>query len=234
MIVQFAGACHDENGKYTGGKAGDQTGKEIRITSAYEHKLGWRIFRYPKANIAKWIGTNAKTIANNDKFGYDQGQRNTGYAASKAAGWEPAKVKTACELDCSSDARTCIACALEKDIPDFNTVTEPAVLLSLGFEEITGTPLSELKLGDILVTPKKGHTEIVCSGTTASDSEEYYEKYTGTSTSIIDALKAIGVDSSKTNRNKIAAANGIASYTGTSAQNTKMLNLLKQGKLKKA
>ncbi|WP_347993367.1 hypothetical protein [uncultured Eubacterium sp.] len=34
-----------------------------------------------------------------------------------------------------------------------------------------------------------------------------------------------------TNRKKIAAANNISNYTGTAAQNEKMLNLLKQGKL---
>lgn len=61
----------------------------------------------------------------------------------------------------------------------------------------------------------------------------YYKKYTGSSVSLVDAIKSIGVDSSMTNRKKIAKANGISNYTGTSSQNTKLLNLLKQGKLKK-
>ena len=61
----------------------------------------------------------------------------------------------------------------------------------------------------------------------------YYKKYTGSSVSIVDALKAIGVDSSMNNRKKIAKANGISNYTGTASQNTQLLNLLKQGKLKK-
>lgn len=55
-------------------------------------------------------------------------------------------------------------------------------------------------------------------------------EYTGVS--IIDALKSIGVDSSKAFRTKIAKANGIENYTGTAAQNKKMLSLLKAGKLK--
>lgn len=62
----------------------------------------------------------------------------------------------------------------------------------------------------------------------------YYKKYTGSSVSLVDALKSIGVDSSMNNRKKIAKANGISNYTGTASQNTKLLNLLKQGKLKKA
>lgn len=66
-----------------------------------------------------------------------------------------------------------------------------------------------------------------------STKTSYYKKYTGSSISLVDALKSIGVDSSMTNRKKIAKANGISNYTGTSSQNTKLLNLLKQGKLKK-
>ena len=59
----------------------------------------------------------------------------------------------------------------------------------------------------------------------------YYKAYKGNSGSIVDALKAIGADSSFNNRRAIAKANGITGYIGTPAQNTKMLNLLKQGKL---
>ena len=61
----------------------------------------------------------------------------------------------------------------------------------------------------------------------------YYKKYTGSSVSLVDALKAIGADSSMSNRKKIAKANGISNYSGTASQNTQLLNLLKQGKLKK-
>ena len=61
----------------------------------------------------------------------------------------------------------------------------------------------------------------------------YYPKYNGRSGSIVDALKSLRIDSSFSNRRKIAKANGIGGYVGTPAQNIKMLNLLKQGKLKK-
>jgi len=59
----------------------------------------------------------------------------------------------------------------------------------------------------------------------------YYKKYTGNSTSLVDALTSIGVDSSFNNRKKIAKANSITNYSGTAAQNTKLLELLKNGKL---
>ena len=60
----------------------------------------------------------------------------------------------------------------------------------------------------------------------------YYKAFNNSS--IVDGLKSIGVDSSFNNRKKIAAANGISNYSGTPAQNIKLLSLAKQGKLKKA
>lgn len=59
----------------------------------------------------------------------------------------------------------------------------------------------------------------------------YFTKCSYTGNSLVDGLKSINVDSSLSNRKKIAKANLIANYTGTSSQNTKLLNLLKQGKL---
>lgn len=72
------------------------------------------------------------------------------------------------------------------------------------------------------------------SSSTSTSSCSYYKKYTGSTDSIVTALNSIGVDSSYSNREKIAKANGISGYSGTASQNTKMLSLLKQGKLKKA
>ena len=72
------------------------------------------------------------------------------------------------------------------------------------------------------------------SSSTSASSGSYYKKYTGSTDSTVSALNSIGVGSSYKNREKIAKANGISGYSGTASQNTKMLNLLKQGKLKKA
>lgn len=59
----------------------------------------------------------------------------------------------------------------------------------------------------------------------------YYPKYKGKSKSLVDALKSLGINSSKGNRKKVASLNGIKNYRGTASQNTKLLNLLKRGKL---
>lgn len=101
-------------------------------------------------------------------------------------------------------------------------------------EPIAVTSKIELFNGDVLVTKTKGHTVVVVSGNPRRGNA-YYPKYKGASGSIITALAAVGEkDTSKAHRAKIAAANGITNYAYTAAQNTKMVNLLKKGKLIKA
>ena len=63
---------------------------------------------------------------------------------------------------------------------------------------------------------------------------KYYPKYTGNSNSIVEALKAVGEDDvSKEHRAEIAKKNGFSNFKFTSEENSKMISLLKKGKLKK-
>lgn len=112
---------------------------------------------------------------------------------------------------------------------------------------LTGT--SKLSYGDIIL--KEGY-HVVCyidAGKKVSISSSktetkpqakisYYAKYTGSSSKIDTIFKKIGVPSkyygSYTKRKPIAKANGISDYEGTASQNVKLINLAKQGKLKKA
>ncbi len=66
------------------------------------------------------------------------------------------------------------------------------------------------------------------------ETSKYYPKTQYKGNSLVDGLHTIGVNTSFSNRSKIAKKNGIKLYLGTAAQNTKLLNLLKQGKLIKA
>ena len=72
-----------------------------------------------------------------------------------------------------------------------------------------------------------GQKLIIPNGT----SNNYFKKYTGNTGSIVDALKSIGEKSEYSYRSMIASKNGITNYTGSATQNTKLLNLLKEGKL---
>ena len=60
----------------------------------------------------------------------------------------------------------------------------------------------------------------------------YYKSFN--STSIVDRLKSIGINSSLETRKKIAKANEISNYNGNTSDNVKLLKLARQGKLKKA
>lgn len=81
-------------------------------------------------------------------------------------------------------------------------------------------------------TLKQKATSTSSASKTASKTVKYFNKITSyKGNSFVDALKKRGVSSSLSYRKKIAKANGIKNYTGTASQNTKLLNLMKKGKL---
>ena len=80
---------------------------------------------------------------------------------------------------------------------------------------------------------RSGISKVIFDSAPAVNQAAYFPRYTGSSGSIVTALKAVGADSSYSYRAKIAAANGITGYSGTAAQNTRMVSLLKAGKLVK-
>lgn len=92
---------HDERGKYTGGKAGDQTGTEWAVIPWYSRPWGVML-RHPNRSIGKKIAELAEKSAKNDHIGYDQGDRYTFWQQLKASGYDPSKITVDCEADCSS------------------------------------------------------------------------------------------------------------------------------------
>lgn len=102
---KLSNSGHDENGQYTGGQAGDQTGGEWSICNWYQYPWdgGWKcVLRYPDAKVREMIAEIAIEAANNNKIGYDQGQRYTYWNQLQAVGYRPSKITTACEADCSA------------------------------------------------------------------------------------------------------------------------------------
>ena len=97
-----------------------------------------------------------------------------------------------------------------------------------GIVNYTGTAAQNLRLWDILRASRSGST---AATPTATPATRFFPANAARDGSIVNALNAIRVDSSMTNRQRIARANGIANYTGTAAQNTQLLNLLRQGRL---
>ena len=229
MAVIIGSARHDEHGNcYSSGKAGDQTGQEVSTQNFYNHSKGWNVLRAKDNKVAEKLAEAMKIACDNKNIGYDQSER---YGIIKHG--INTKVKTEC--DCSSLVRACIIYASGKDVGDFNTSNERSVILKSGlFKDVGSYEQGDtLYNGDILVTRTKGHTVIVVSGAKKSKGK-YYPKYTGNSNSIVEALKSVGEDDvSKEHRAEIAKNNGFSNFKFTSEENSKMLSLLKKGKLKK-
>lgn len=165
MAVIIGSARGDENGGATGGKAGDQTGREVSTQDWYKHSKGWLVFRPKSAGAAEKIAWDMQAACDNPHIGYDQNDRLTLYDAAKAVGFDCAKVETNCETDCSALVRVCCAYA-GIDLPNFNTAGEPRILRESGaFDELTGTKYSDspdyLRRGDILCTATQAHTAVV-------------------------------------------------------------------------
>ena len=162
---RFGSARIDENNKISGGKAGNQSGKELDIQSYYVHSKGWRVLRVKDPAKADAVAACMEAACANKLIGYDQSQRNTLYNAAKAVGFDVRLVKTAVETDCSALVRVCLAFA-GVFVADFNTSNEASVLLKSGeVEELTDTKYTKqsdyLRRGDILVTKTKGHTGVI-------------------------------------------------------------------------
>lgn len=174
MSIILGSARLGENGHATGGKVGDQTGREVSTQSYYKHSKGWYVLRAKSANAANKIAKDMKNACSNKHIGYDQSNRDSLYIESKKYGFDTSKVKTNCETDCSALVRVCVNYAGIK-VGDFNTDSERRTLLNTGkFEDVTSkvntSNGSGLKTGDILVTKTKGHTVVVVSGGARSSS----------------------------------------------------------------
>ena len=169
MAVKVGSARSDENKSAHGGKAGDQTGREVSTQNWYLHSKGWRVFRAKDPAKAEKIAQDMQWACDNKHIGYDQWERNTLYKVAEKVGFNCSKVTTNCETDCSALVRVCCAYAGIMGLPsDFRTGNMPSNLMKTGqFVELTGakytTSSDYLRRGDILVTKSSGHTVVVLS-----------------------------------------------------------------------
>ena len=153
---------HDENGRYSGGKAGDQTGTEWRVINWYNRP--WKcVLRHPNADVRVMIASMAKAAANNNLIGYDQSQRGTFWTNLADSNYDPAQITVACEADCSSGVAAIVKGAgyrlgidaLKKVSTACYTGNLRAALKAAGFEVLTDskylTSDAYLLKGDILL-----------------------------------------------------------------------------------
>ncbi|MBR3236961.1 MAG: hypothetical protein IKF99_15560 [Oscillospiraceae bacterium] len=168
-MTKIGSARIDENGNAVGGKAGDQTLREVAIENYYNHPLGWWVLRAKTAATANKLAKAMKAACANEHIGYDQSNRESLYAYAMKVGFDISKVTADCETDCSALVRVCLAyagimCGV------FNTATMINIIMKTGkFDKLACDP-NDLHTGDILVTKKQGHTVIVTSGKKAVSS----------------------------------------------------------------
>ena len=162
----------DENRRARGGKAGDQTGREVCTRSWYSKPWGM-VLRCKDAAVAKKARDIAIKLANSNLVGYDQNERNSLYKQLERNGWDVDKyirsgVKTEC--DCSSFVYACYCCVIAElrglaNAP--TTVTSRNFYKAHGFEVLLSSAYtssaSQLLPGDLL--NKAGSHIVMFAGT---------------------------------------------------------------------
>lgn len=165
MSVIIGSARIDENGNASGGRAGDNNGKEVSTQNWYLHNKGWVVIRAKSDAVRKKIAQDMQYACDNPCIGYDQSQNRTLFEIVKKLGYDCSKVHVDCETDCAQLVRVCVLYAGIK-CDDFYTATEISVLSKTGaFDVLWDEKYCKhedlLKAGDILCTPVKGHTVVV-------------------------------------------------------------------------
>lgn len=215
---------HDENGRYSGGQAGDQTGTEWEIKAWYNRPWNY-VLRHPDRNVGNMLAELGRAAANNPLVGYDQNQRYTYWQHLKASSYDPAQITVACEADCSSGVAANVkAAGYRLGLPALQNVSSEcytgnlrAALKNAGFEVLTEskylTSDAYLLPGDILLYEGHHTATNLDTGSKARDgaggdgkpsvSGDTYTVQPGDTLSAI--AKAMGVNTAE-----LAAYNGIA------------------------
>lgn len=123
--VMLGYASQDEYGNDRGGEAGDQTGKEVKVSEWYNHP--WtKVYRCTDPVAAEKIAVAMEQACANDNIGYDQGNRLSCWTQAQMNNWDLSKITTKCECDCTSLMAVCLwAAGFEVN----KSMTDPEVVL---------------------------------------------------------------------------------------------------------
>lgn len=137
MPIRIGHASIDENGKISGGKTGDQTKKEICVRTWYSKP--WNVYlECIDKELADKAASIMECICADDNYGYDQGQRLTGYNNIVKNG---GKIHgTDGEFDCSSLVASCYKLAGLNISPSCTTKNLKTALLATGKFKIYTDP----------------------------------------------------------------------------------------------
>ena len=200
MAIKIGHASINEYGKITGGREGDQTGKEIFITNWYNG--GWNLMLRPVTDeLAEKSAKFTEQICENDNVGYCQNGRNSLYKYAKEVNFNGTKIKNRCECDCSSFMHISAIAGganISYGSNGATTRTLRTVLGKSGYYEIYTdskylTSDKYLKRGDILV--KEGaHTVMVLESGSAATSTK---KPIASSTTKVNVTYSVQIEGGK-------------------------------------
>lgn len=175
MAVNCGYASIDERGKASGGKAGDQTGKEVKLAPWYNFGQDV-VIRFKDEKLAKKAAECMKWLCETNYVGYNQapGKRTSAYNALKKLKWKYKKLRTKTETDCSQLISTVLNCIGIKVSPNIWTGNMVSALKATGkFEFLTQarylTSDRYLKVGDIILN-QSSHVIM------ALENGRYYQK----------------------------------------------------------
>lgn len=173
-VVKIGQAACNENGKAIGGKAGDQTGKEVALYNwTYSATKGspyhWEyVFRAKDKEVAKKIAKSMREACANDHIGYDldSHDRGTLFEEAKKVGWDISKVTKNCETSCVDLVSVCCRSAGIKTPKYWASVNVYKDLMATDkFKCFTSKEYvassAKLEEGDILVSPNAPHSAAV-------------------------------------------------------------------------
>ena len=125
---QFAWASIGENGKATGGKPGDQTGREVKVGEYYNFGQD-RVIRFKSVLKGRKAAKIARQLAENPNIGYNQKERYSLYRLANDCKWNVSALIDALNIypvncDCSSFVATVINLTFGYKLVDcFTTAT---------------------------------------------------------------------------------------------------------------
>ena len=183
-MVTIAHASIDEHGSIKGGKAGDQTGKEVCLRSWYSKPWSC-VIRFHDPDMREKVAIAMENAAKNNHIGYDQNQRNTLLNAVRKYGYDPKNATSNVETDCSALVTVaCIYAGIAEDAlvkggncattstlkPRLKATGEVTVFTSKDYTRDT----DKLLRGDILLA-EGHHVAVVISGNLIDNSDRSIE-----------------------------------------------------------
>lgn len=189
MAIKCGWASQDERGKAFGGKAGDQTGREVKVGNWYNFGQNV-VLRFKSRKKAKKAAACMRELCIKNYVGYDQRQRTTLWDKLKALKWDYKKLKTPVETDCSALIAVCINAAGIKISKNCWTGNLKAACKETGeftvfIDKKYLTSDKYLEVGDIILN-EKAHVimaledGILADVKKSSTTSKGKQKYTGT------------------------------------------------------